>query len=106
MMPATSTISEKQDFAALSTVTAAPLGALASAGCSAARVGSEARASRPPRSRVGRVRDGREVGGGVIGVPVRLLVVIDIRRLVGEPSGKGDRGSDSRSIGYERRLLT
>ena len=54
-MPETSTISAKQDFAAFSTVTAAPFGASAS---SAARAG-EARESRTTTAGASQFREGR-----------------------------------------------
>jgi hypothetical protein len=82
-------MSEKQDLAALSTVTAAPLGA---SGSSAARVG-EARERRvAARAEASRFRERLEAGRGFININIKALFDIrDIRTLLEEPSGKQGR---------------
>jgi hypothetical protein len=70
MMPDASTIEAKQDFAARSTVTAAPFGA---SGSSAASAGcAEARASRPAASRASHFRESFGAAKRYIGVPFRF----------------------------------
>src|SRR5882672_6283027 len=64
-MPDTSTMFEKQDFAAFSTVTAAPLGAT-SAGSSAAWAGRERRQSRVAKSRVSSLCAGKLLIGNQV----------------------------------------
>src|ERR1700680_3036775 len=69
-MPDTSTMAAKQDFAAFSTVTAAPLGpSLGASGSSAARAGVvRVRQSKAARE----IREGVGAAKGGIGIPVRF----------------------------------
>src|SRR5229473_6434008 len=70
-MPETSTMLEKQDFAAFSTVTAAPFGpSLAASASSAARHGCAARQKSPATIGASRLRERPRGGKLVIGVPV------------------------------------
>ncbi len=72
-IPDTSTMAEKQDFAAFSTVTAAPLGAsFGVSGSSAARQGSAARANNAASAGAKSFRESARAGSGFIGIPVTV----------------------------------
>src|SRR6202022_4532265 len=73
-MPETSTMAEKQDFAALNTVTAAPLGpSLGASGYSgAARHCCEARVNKPASTGVNSFRESSRAGKWFIGLSVRF----------------------------------
>ncbi len=92
-MPDTSTMAEKQDFVAFSTVTAAPFGpSLGTSGSSAAREGSEAKLSRPATAGASHFRESARAAKLFINNPVRFSGVTDSRRLALAPSAAPGTG--------------
>src|SRR6266849_3532430 len=99
-MPETSTMLEKHDFAALSTVTAAPLGpSLGTSGSSAAKHGSDARQNSPATTGASHflLRERLTPANWFIGNAVSTSGVYDIRTRAWGTSGNGARERHSLS---------